>query len=338
MLVLLLSLCLSTWASPVPAGLERRVDRAVEKASAEQATEADLRRALAALDKAAARFPDGDALPRWRREAVVLALELGDTALAVDTALGLSVALDPTGAWWGSHDEASRGAAVHELDLALRKAAVGAHQQSRTDSLMESFHREQSRQAYAAWLARFPASEHWIEMQYAYGELRYAMQAWGEALAAYDAVVEADPQGKHARFCAESAVFAAIELMKAGAPDAEASYLRTLDRYVARYPDDEKTLNMAYRAAYFAYERGQVEEAARRFWFIIRTEPQTEQASMACDLMVDSFVLAERWEDALAFADEVLELGVGAESWRTQFSEIRDKLATKVAQEAAAGE
>ena len=71
-----------------------------------------------------------------------------------------------------------------------------------------------AQRAYAVYLQEYPQGKKSYDVHYQYAELLYKTKQYAPAYEQYVAVVEIDPNGKHSRFCAESAIFAADELVK----------------------------------------------------------------------------------------------------------------------------
>jgi TolA-binding protein len=99
--------------------------------------------------------------------------------------------------------------------------------------------------AYSVYLRTFPATKYSYDIRYAFGELLYKIMKYDRAYEQYMKVVEMDPKGEHSRFCAESAVFAATEMVKREQGEARARWeqqLRTAcDQYSSLYLGSEET-------------------------------------------------------------------------------------------------
>ena len=170
--------------------------------------------------------------------------------------------------------------------------------------------------AYSVYLEEFPESKHSYEMRYAYGELLYTLKKFDSAYDQYMQVVSIDPKGKRSQFCAESAIFAAEEMVKVEKKegkiqvaskdnktealelsDWEKKELEALDQYAKLYPDDKKTRNIIYKSAYLLYNKNQFKEASDRFRVVIGMDPKSKEAMLAANLILDSFTLVEDWEN-----------------------------------------
>jgi len=137
--------------------------------------------------------------------------------------------------------------------------------------------------AYTVYLREFPTSKYSYDIRYAFGELLYKVKKFDEAYSQYMTVVSIDEKGKHSKFCAESAIFAADEMTKKekkegrGAPKAtsktqqvpftewEKNLLAACDQFSRIFKDDKKTRNIIYKSAYLLYNKYQFENAAEQF-------------------------------------------------------------------------
>lgn len=191
------------------------------------------------------------------------------------------------------------------LEEDLRAAALNNHGDLRKRDARAAGAAER---AYEAYLEEFPDSVHSYEMRYSYAELLYAMKKHDLAYDQYMRVVAIDPRGARARFCAESAIFAAEEMARrapAAGPgdprtaialtDWEQKQLVALDQYATLF-DDAKTRSVVYKSAWLLYNRNHYKEASARFNRVIALDPKSREAEQAADLILDSFALVEDWE------------------------------------------
>ena len=211
--------------------------------------------------------------------------------------------------------------AQSKIELNLRKVATDYHKEAQ--QLEKGRHGDAAkvydlaRQAYATYLGEFETSEHVYEVRYSYGELLYKVKDYEGAYEQYMKVVEIDPKGKHSRFCAESAIFAAEEKVKqegggdaSGKQTADAKTTRepialteweqrlvdSCNLYAKLYPNDKKVRNIIYKSAYLLYNKYQFENAAEQFKVVIQMDPSSKEAEQAANLILDSFVVRENWQ------------------------------------------
>ena len=219
------------------------------------------------------------------------------------------------GSSWVQANASNLGAvkeANTSIEKNLRQVAVEYHQHAqklgRGDSAKQMY--GLAYKAYKLYLAEFSSSSHVYEVRYAFAELLYTVKKFDEAYDQYMAVVKIDPNGKHSRFCAESAIFAAEKIVekegktnttktKGPVKNAEAQdlteweqkYVDACKQYATLYPKDKKVRNIIYRTAYLLYNKYRFEEAAEQFKLVIKMEPASREAEQAANLILDSFAI-----------------------------------------------
>jgi tetratricopeptide (TPR) repeat protein len=213
----------------------------------------------------------------------------------------LFAAEDWLGAW-----NAAAGVQLSEEDL--RKLAVRLHvagHQGGDPATLEA-----ASAAYELYLAAFPEGPMDDEMRYAYGELLYKEERFPEAYDQYLAVADRHPESKRAKFCAESALFAAERLADPGDPRLdrwEERMLDAADLYIATWPDDPKAVMMSYRAGYLLLAHGRLEGALPHMISVITTAPEAHEATLAATLLMDAWrqdAVAEALAAAEGLSDE----------------------------------
>ncbi|MCB9678897.1 MAG: tetratricopeptide repeat protein [Alphaproteobacteria bacterium] len=210
--------------------------------------------------------------------------------------------------------------AQKSIEKNLRTLAVDYHNQAKT--LEKSRHPsatgvyELARQAYNTYLQQFPQGEHTYDVRYAYGELLYKLKDYAGAFDQYMLVVQTDPKGKHSKFCAESAIFAAEEQVKlegggklpqadpsAGKRDPipltawEQRLVDACKQFATLYPQDTKVIGVIFKSAYLLYNKYQFTAAAEQFNVVINMNPSSSQAEQAANLILDTFVLEKNWSE-----------------------------------------
>ncbi len=241
--------------------------------------------------------------------------KLGRSQEALATLEDASRRYGPGSPWAAANGPEAVQAAANSLETDLRALAVSVHQ----DIKGMGGEARQTRIAvadrgYTLYLERFPEGEHSVDIRYAYAELLYTTRRYGDAYQQYMAVVAADPKGEHAKFCAESAMYAA-EKMRAAAPppapgtlsEADRAFIAASDQYMALF-GGPKARAVTYKVAYLFYERGMLQEASERFRVVIALDPKAQEAEQAANLILDSFVLAKDWDNLVqvsrAFRDQ----------------------------------
>jgi tetratricopeptide (TPR) repeat protein len=204
-------------------------------------------------------------------------------------------------------------------------------------------------QGYAQFLTNFPASSNAYMAHYQFAELLYKLQKFDQAWDQYMAVVDSNPQGEHSEFCAESAVFAAEEMVKReGGLQATTATVQGLQppqpltaweqrlvdsckKYAGLYPGQVKVQQVIYKSAYLLYNKYHIEEAAAQFRGAIALNPGSRQAEQAANLILDSFVLQENWtalkENSKAFYQQE---GLGSQTFKREVYDIYQRASLKV--------
>jgi len=204
--------------------------------------------------------------------------------------------------------------------------------------------------AYATYLDEYPDSKYSYDMRYAYAELLFKLKKHDGAYVQYMKVVTMDAKGQHSQFCAESAIFAADEIVKKDAKSSsgpaggtepqdlsswEKKLLEALDQYAKLYPGDGvKVRKIIYKSAYLLYNRNQFKEASDRFRIVIGMDPASNEAEKAVDLILDSFTLVTDWvnlkEVSKAFYDQK---GLGSDSFKGEVYGIYENASFKLIEE-----
>ena len=253
------------------------------------------------------------------------------------------------GTAWAHANASDPGAtkrAVALIERNLRNVAINFHNQAKKlgtgDSARETY--ALAYKAFVVYLNEFPDTQYAYDVRYTFSELLYKIKKYDEAYNQYIKVVEIDPKGKHSEFCAESAIFAADEMVKREKDDGvstddsrrpldavpltawETKLLAALDQYAELYPSSEQTLNIAYRAAYLLYNMNHFEEASSRFRVAIGMDPSSKEAEQAAILILDSFALIEDWINLAEIASEFLALkGLFQGSARAEIEALRSR-------------
>lgn len=210
--------------------------------------------------------------------------------------------------------------AQDKIESQLRRTATDYHNTAR--QYTKSRHPDAkkvyglARDGYQTYLQVFPDNEHTYDVRYAYAELLYTLKDYQGAFDQYMAVVDIDPNGKHSRFCAESAIFAAEEQVKIegggradGTAVADASksiepqaltewetrLVSACSKYAELYPDDKKVRNIIYKSAYLLYNKYRFDEAATQFRVVIQMDPGSKEAEQAANLILDSLNVRKDW-------------------------------------------
>lgn len=239
------------------------------------------------------------------------------------------------------------------IEKNLRKLAVDYHNEarkletSRHPSAKEVY--ELARQAYNTYLQNFPTNENAYDVRYAYGELLYKLKDFSGAFEQYMAVVKMDPKGKHSKFCAESAIFAAEEQVKLEGGGKEGNVKvgekhdpiplteweqRLIDsckQYAQLFPEDKKVIGVIFKSAYMLYNKYQFTAAAEQFNAVINMNPGSKQAEQAANLILDTFVLEKNWSELKKNAKFYYDMkGLGSSSFKSDVYGIYENASFKL--------
>jgi TolA-binding protein len=262
--------------------------------------------------------PQGAAAPDFENEIIQALTKMGKKEDTIAEINNLLKNYGKQSAWARANaaNQDAVKAAEEFIEKNLRTVAINYHNEAkklktgaeavRTYGLAE--------QAYEVYLKEFPDSKYSYDVRYSYSELLYTVKKYDIAYDQYMKVVSIDPKGQHSRFCAESAIFAADEMLKkeakngAGGPDPgkktdeialsdwETKSLAALDQFAKLFPDDEKTNKIVYKSAYLLYNKNHFKEASERFNIVIGKDPKSKEAEQAANLILDSFALVEDWD------------------------------------------
>ena len=166
----------------------------------------------------------------------------------------------------------------------------------------------------------------------------------------FRSVVAMDEKGSQARFCAESAVFAAREMVRREAAPAttgraesalspwENKQLAALDQYTRLFTDD-KARGALYESGYLLYNRNHLAEAGERFNRVIAMDPRSREAEQAANLILDGFALTEDWvalrDNARFYHDQA---NLGSSAFKAEVYGIYERASLKVIEVGAAKE
>ncbi len=203
---------------------------------------------------------------------------------------------------------------------------------------------------YKVYLREFPGNDHVYEIHYSFAELLYTIKKFDEAFDQYMAVVKLDPEGKHSKFCAESAIFSADEMVKkesagttiakakpgeANEPldltDWEKRLIESSAQYADLYPGDKKVKNIIYKTGYLLYNKYRFGEAADQFNKVIKMEPGSKEAEQAANLILDSFVVNEDWNNLQKNSKFYYEQeGLGSSTFKKEVYGVYQKASLKI--------
>jgi len=282
--------------------------------------------------------------PGWQAEIVEILHGQGRPERALDALELLLRDYGPSSAWAranATERDALQQAEV-QLEKTLRSVAVDWHQQARKLKRGPEAEGAAGRAlaAYQAWLERFEGRPEAHELRYAYAELLYDVGRNEQAWTQYREVVQRDPRGARSLFCAESAVYVAVEVVGEarrgadGPPGVEPVALgpweqrliEGVDGYLALQPVGERSLAFASKAAWLLYHRNHFAPAADRFMAVIAMDPGSEEAEIAANLILDSLNLVGDYAKLVETAEAFLALeGLGRPGFHEQLRGVHQR-------------
>lgn len=298
--------------------------------------------------------PQGANAPDYQNEIIAAYQKMGrkqETLQEIDKLLKTYGKNSP----WARTNSANQDAvksAQEFLEKNLRTVAINYHDEAKKlgtgKAAQESY--ALAYKAYSVYLEEFPDSKYSYDVRYAFAELLYKLKKHDEAYVQYMKVVEIDPKGQHSKFCAESAIFAADEMVKKQAKEASSSspdpgkktdpvpltewegkLIKACDQWVSLFKEDKKTKNIIYKSAYILYNKNQFKDASDRFRIVIGMDPGSKEAEQAANLILDSFNLVEDWANlkdvSKAFYDQQ---GLGSSEFKKEVYNIYERASFKL--------
>jgi tetratricopeptide (TPR) repeat protein len=262
--------------------------------------------------------------PEYQSEIITAYKKLGDRPKVLDEINRLRTEYGPNTAWQRTNaaDPRAIEEANAKIESSLRSIAVEFHNEARAHEKIRAGDTQQlydlARAAYKTYLELFPTNEKAYEVRYAYAELLYKQKDYPAAFEQYTAVVDMNPKGEHSKFCAESAIFAAEEQIKAEGGSGvktnvdtkninektqplpltpwEQKFVDACNKYATLYPEDKKVKDVIYKSAYLLYGKYRFDEASRQFQAVIKMDPRSKEAELAANLILDTLNITKNWE------------------------------------------
>ena len=296
--------------------------------------------------------PNSKMAPHFQNEIVLAYQKMGKKAETIEEIERLRKTYGKNSAW--ARANAASPETVTEatdfIEKNLRTVAINYHDEAKKlqsgPAAKEAY--ALAYKAYTIYLQEFPTSKYSYDVRYAFGELLYKIKRYDEAYEQYMKVVEIDPKGQHSMFCADSAIFAAEEMVKQekangeAAPTGpktqempltkwEANLVKACDQYASMFPSDKKTVIAIYKAAYLLNNKNHFKEASDRFIQVIKINPTGQQAEQAANLILDNFNLIEDWKNlkevSKAFYDQP---GLGSANFKKETYNVYERASFKL--------
>ncbi|MCB9686493.1 MAG: tetratricopeptide repeat protein [Alphaproteobacteria bacterium] len=289
--------------------------------------------------------------PEYQTEIITAYKKMGEREKALEEIYKLRNDYGPGTAWQNANaaDPNAVADANDKIESQLRGIAVDYHntarqyEKTRHPDTMKVY--GLARDAYAKYIEIFATNEHAYEVHYAYAELLYKLKDYAGAYEQYMATVDLNPQGEHSKFCAESAIFAAEEQIKAEGGGGvrtdvntrnltenvqaqpltawEQRFVDACNKYATLYPQDKKVKDVIYKSAYLLYGKYRFEEASKQFQAVIAMDPRSKEAELAANLILDTLNITKNWEalkqTAKTFRDQE---GLGSPKFKEDVASI----------------
>lgn len=295
--------------------------------------------------------------PGYQEEIINAYRKMGDQERVLEEIRRLRTEYGRTSAWWRANasDPDAQKDADGTIEKALRFTATDFNEQAR--KLEKAKHPdarkmfESSVQAYLVYMEDYTDHANAYNVHYDFAELLWKLKRYDDAYGEYMKVVALDPKGQHSRFCAESAIFAAEEMVKKeGGGDIqmkrekvskdvqpidltawEQNLVDACKRYAELYPGDKKVEIATYKSAFLLYSRYHFTEAAEQFRTVIARWPNTSNAEFSAHLILDALTIKEEWaslrDTSKAFWQQE---GLGSKKFKGEMYDIYSKSAFKV--------
>lgn len=272
--------------------------------------------------------------PGYQEEIISAYRKMGQKDRVLDEIRRLRGDYGRTSAWWRAN--ASKPDAQKDADSTIEKALRLTATDFNTEArdLKKARHPRSAEafdaavDAYYVYLEDYADHPSAYNVHYDFGELLYLLKRYEEAYREYLKVVNMDPKGQHSRFCAESAIFAAEEMVKQeGGGEIKAKAVKvtkdvqpvpltewekrlveSCKKYSDLYPGDKKVEVATYKSAFLLYSRYHFTEAADQFRSVISRWPDSQNAEYSANLILDALNIREEWvslrDTAKSFYDE----------------------------------
>ncbi len=163
---------------------------------------------------------------------------------------------------------------------------------------------------YRTYLRLFPKAEPAYEMRFQLADLYYKLEMFDDAAKTYKATVLSDSKGKYLVSAANDNILALDEHIKdlrVKAPKHSESavkihpqvqrLLEACERYIELVPKKKakKLVFVRFKAAKIYYDYSHYDEAVKRFDKIVKGYPESKQAEVAANLVLDVFNIQEDW-------------------------------------------
>ncbi len=298
--------------------------------------------------------------PGYQEEIITAYRKMSQKDRVLDEIRRLRSDYGRSSAWWRANaaQPDAQKSADDTIEKALRKTATEFNQEAR--DLQKAKHPRSAEafqaavDAYYVYLEDYSKSANAYNVHYDFGELMWTLKRYEEAYREYMTVVDMDPKGPRSIFCAESAIFAAEELVKkegGGAiqikkvnvtkdvqpeplTDWEKNLVAACKRYSDLYPGDSKVEEAIYKSAFLLYNRFHFTEAADQFRSVISRWPKGRNAEFSANLILDALKIREEYASLRDTAKSFYQqTDLGSSKFKTEMYTIWSSAAFVVIEE-----
>jgi TolA-binding protein len=225
------------------------------------------------------------------------------------------------GSDWSTHQE-DRKAVEHAHQVAsqmLREVAKGLHADAQRVEAAQHYV-DQNRyaraaEAYAYYLSKFGNDTDAVEIDYLLGDIYFfKLKKWEDAGDAYLAVGKSQPVGKlhHEALLQAITSYEKTRKERGGAASkilaSDKKMGEAIDIYASLYPNDKEIASILYKNGELFYDRGDYDEAIKRFGKIVEGWPSAPVAAAAGDKILESLNKAKDYENVEAWARRLLKV------------------------------
>lgn len=298
--------------------------------------------------------------PNYQEDIIEAYRKIGAKDRVLDEIRRLKSDYGRSSAWWRANasDPDAQSEADATIEKALRKTATEFNKEAR--DLKKAKHPraqamfETAIDAYYVYFEDYDDHANAYNVHYDFGELLYDQKRYQEAYDQYMKVVSMDPKGQHSRFCAESAIFAAEEMVKKEGggeikmrqekvtkdqqpiplTEWEQRLIGACKQYADLYEGDKKVEVATYKSAFLLYSRFHFADAADQFRSVISRWPDSQNAEFSANLILDALNIKEEWVSLRDTAKTFYEQeGLGNSKFKKEMYEIWSSAAFTVIEE-----
>ncbi|TXD34583.1 tetratricopeptide repeat protein [Lujinxingia vulgaris] len=188
---------------------------------------------------------------------------------------------------------------------------------------------------YKFYLETFQDTEHEYMMTFFYGELLYQLENWEEAAAAYERVLELEPEGEYTKEAVLATVLAYFYIVDTSEeravieatfdeedgeeetpaipepkelPEVYQKLMAACENYVEYVPDGDRMVDVKYTMARTYYDFDHLEKAATIFEDIAFTHSDHRLAVISANLHLDSLNLLQNFDNLNAAVERYIEV------------------------------